>query len=123
MEKYFLPYRLALKLRELGFEQDCLAWFYSDNSGMGKLHLEPSKFGTKYHLNAPLYQQVFEWFNSTYKLSSHADLKSKDHIGDNYYFEIKNVASGSFEKVTVDNFKTIDEANIACVEKLISFCS
>lgn len=57
----FVTYETAKLLKEKGFNEPCLAWYYSDRSALGKLHLEYSEPNTKYHLNAPTYCQVIDW--------------------------------------------------------------
>jgi dTDP-D-glucose 4,6-dehydratase len=61
MEKEFVPYGLAVKLKALGFDEPCLKnWDY----GL----LIVCDYAT--HLKAPLYQQAFRWFREKYNLSS-----------------------------------------------------
>ncbi len=72
MEKEFIPYELAIKLKKLGFNEPCMAYF---EQGTLK-RFEPSfldaqilnsDFSSRiegYHLNscsAPLFQQTFRW--------------------------------------------------------------
>lgn len=65
MEKQFVTYEIALKLKELGFDEDCLARFY-----MGEFQLEfspenyPYKEVNSFH--APLWQQAIDWFDETH---------------------------------------------------------
>lgn len=72
--------------------------------------------------DAPLKSNVFKWFRKTYKLSSHCDLKSVSHLGHNYYFKIVNFADFIDESTTlvVDGFETIEEAESACIDRLIT---
>jgi hypothetical protein len=69
MEKQFVTYEIALKLKELGFDEECLGYFHSK-----ELSLYPTQFHP-YHLGknseeilyntdctAPLWQQVIDWF-------------------------------------------------------------
>tara|TARA_R110000787_G_scaffold264090_4_gene370031 strand:+ start:358 stop:699 length:342 start_codon:yes stop_codon:yes gene_type:complete len=56
MEKEFIPYEQALALKELGF--DLKINYYQHYSKFKKLGEK-----TKDSIPAPLYQQVFGWFN------------------------------------------------------------
>lgn len=59
MKEQFIPYELALKLKEIGYDENVLAeydlnkefFFYSEMDG-----------NTKLSCKAPLWQQAFEWF-------------------------------------------------------------
>ena len=60
MNKEFIPYEQALELKELGFDEPCMAayvlgqfYFKGDNYIYGSKDIP--------NINAPLYQQVVEW--------------------------------------------------------------
>ena len=75
MEKEFIPYEQALELKELGFDEECVAYYHTTLSSsnvdlvLGKTH---NRFyylvGIPEHFNtlAPLYQQAFRWFRGKY---------------------------------------------------------
>jgi hypothetical protein len=112
MNKEFVPYEQALELKELGFDDDYIACYSSD----GKLHSnEIWKF--KEGVKAPLYQQAFRWFREKYKLEAIVQ-KADDFSW--YKFTIYFYLSDS--KGFVDSyheFKTYEEAELACLIKLI----
>lgn len=61
MKHLFVPYDLAVKIKEKGFNGHCLAYY---DIG-GNLNIEKSKNHEQYyqqHCLAPLYQQVIDWF-------------------------------------------------------------
>ena len=69
MEKEFIPYELALELKELGFNEGCFGYYYTLNGKDWKF-AEKSEYyrlddeiniGGKFSLLAPLYQQAFRW--------------------------------------------------------------
>jgi len=84
MEKEFVPYDIALAMKEIGFDEPCVATFH-DNSGgeieftFGMFH-HPKKnseantvsgtFIGKNGCYAPLYQQAFRWFREKLKDSA-----------------------------------------------------
>ena len=66
MEKEFVPYDIALAIKELGFDEPCFG-FYS-------LHEKNKAVGGNYPCDgtnsAPLYQQAFRWFREELKDSA-----------------------------------------------------
>lgn len=63
--KLFVPYPLAIQLRDIGFSELCITHYVSESYG---LDLDPSEIGVddtkliKDAVSAPTYQQVFDWF-------------------------------------------------------------
>lgn len=74
MEKEFVSYKIALELKQLGFDEPCFGYFQEnktkviiDNSGL----ITNSNFSKifsedRFRLVTPLYQQVFRWFREKY---------------------------------------------------------
>lgn len=74
MEKEFVSYKIALELKQLGFDEPCFGYFQEnktrviiDNSGL----ITNSNFSkifseNRFRLVTPLYQQVFRWFREKY---------------------------------------------------------
>jgi hypothetical protein len=58
MKNEFVPYDIALAMKELGFDEPCFGFYslHDDNKAVGGNY--PCD-GTN---NAPLYQQAFRWF-------------------------------------------------------------
>lgn len=54
MKDLFVPYELAVKLKEKGFKYDCLKFWYNDEGGMELI-------GYRTATPAPLWQQVTDW--------------------------------------------------------------
>ena len=107
--KDFIPHEPALELKELGFDEPCLKnW----DSGL----LIVCDYAT--HLKAPLYQQAFRWFREKHDLHScvapvYEDETSKVIV---YWFWIQGFDSFEDEDI---NYKTPEEAELACLIKLI----
>ena len=89
MEKEFLPYDESLALKELGFDEQCLALYDLD----GKITIEFVNWKNavnrknNYLISAPLYQQAFRWFREKYNLNSFI-IDSKSY---NWYFNINDM--------------------------------
>jgi hypothetical protein len=74
MDKEFIPYEQALALKELGFNEPCIAYAtmeYKDvvHCGIGfKVHKE-SDLPTK-PFGVPTWQSAFRWFRERYRIFS-----------------------------------------------------
>jgi hypothetical protein len=131
MKKEFVTYELALRMKQLGFDEPCFGYYLEDGEW------QPASYsynGTVYPSNkdllllwvsAPLFQQAFRWFREKY------DLFGKIYIvnfgADEYSFDVYDLYE---EKTKYDNFigagtsysgtfDTYEEAEFACLEKLI----
>ncbi len=95
LKKEFVPHEQSLALKELGFNEPCFGYY---DEG-GNLYTEMVEV-----LKAPLYQQAFRFFREKYNL--HYPIQ----IQGNLWF---------FEKWSLNGFKTYEEAELACLNKLI----
>jgi hypothetical protein len=73
MNKEFIPYEQALELKELGFDEPCMAYYELNNKevqvvGVNQRYNDPSLL-TITDFCAPLYQQAFRWFREKYKFT------------------------------------------------------
>ena len=118
MDKEFVPYELAVKLKALGFDEPCLAqWIEKDSREGGGIKLEiwndeDTIFEVKSWTKAPLYQQAFRWFREKHDLFCWIE---KFHVDETYIFQIP---PANFTKVQ-GHYITYEEAELACLEKLI----
>ena len=111
--KDFTPYNESLELKELGFDEPCFA-LYSiiehDDIEIGDFY-----FGPSYATNAtegvsilvPTFSQAFRFFREKYGLDS-AVLENR------YVIETKEDLPNWYY-----GFKTYEEAELACLQKLI----
>ncbi len=114
MDKEFVNYEQALALKELGFKEDCLASYY--HAGKRLDICEYINHG-EYTMLAPLKQQVFRWFRDKHEW--YANLSSwlhEEEIGTYHEFEIYGANQYAHGSVP---FKTYEEAENACIDKLI----
>ena len=135
MEKEFVPYEIALELKELGFDEPCFATYRTHAVGSKK----PFEYDLDYHtkvemssnvipinseyteeskwISAPTYSQAFKWFRENYKL-----LHSIHGIHSIEPFEldcqILNISNGSSYhlKYSGDDY---EQAELECLKKLI----
>jgi hypothetical protein len=113
MEKEFIPYDRALKLKQLGFDEPCLD-FYDENQELfynlenkEKIHIGDS-------VKAPTFSQAFRWFREKYKLHSTITSISQE----SWQWHITKPGE-SLGKLYDEDFYTYEEAETACLEKLI----
>jgi hypothetical protein len=118
MKNEFIPYEQALKLKELGFDEPCLAYYnindeltftiiVSQNTNSFWL-ANPSNI-----ISAPLYQQAFRWFRE----KGYRFTLSSDYENGIYYFDVWKSNQFMFETDYIYN--TYEEAELACLKKLI----
>lgn len=121
MQEQFIPYKQALELKKLGFDDPCIMCFYGISrydkidslylhSGMGRVC--NSDLNEKEHgITAPLWQQAFDWFREQYKLDSFVKSNYNQTIKTGYYFNADEFYS--------ETFKNYEEARLFCLDKLI----
>ena len=98
MKKEFVTYELAVKLKALGFDEECLSYYFNKQLSFG------SKTAYGEVVEAPLFQQAFRWFREKYKL--HYPIA----VSDGVWF---------YDKWSLGVYKTYEEAELACLNKLI----
>jgi hypothetical protein len=96
MNREFIPYEQAIELKELGFDEECLA-IYNINE-----ELETGYYQNKYVIAAPLYQQAFRWFREKYDL----------------FISIMHYENG-YSINDLRRFDIYEEAELACLKNLI----
>jgi hypothetical protein len=126
MNKEFVPYELALKMRHLGFDEPCLGSYYNYSEEnfkedkfdyRGELNIEYSIYNENtYYILAPLFQQSFRWFREKYRLSVLIHDCLDDYIGEIVEWTI---AEDKVIHEVSNRIDTYEEAELACLEKLI----
>ena len=120
MEKYFIPYEIALGLKELGFDEPCFGYFdrlLSDYTIMNCdcINPKPTLFNhnsSSIVVSAPLYQQAFRFLREKYELYYTIEGSIKEGF---QYF----VYTYEYEIKSEESFNTYEEAELACLVKLI----
>jgi hypothetical protein len=118
MEKEFIPFELALKMKQLGFDEPCM--YYVDeqnNSFIYNFQTHPDEFiewcGVTV-ISTPLFQQAFRWFREKYQLHSTITSISQE----SWQWHITKPGE-SLGKMYQEDFYTYEEAELACLVKLI----
>ena len=108
MNKEFVPHDAALAMKELGFDEDCFGFYIKEANNQACGGDYPCN-GTN---SAPLYQQAFRWFRKEYGLIGWVEGKRLFK----YCIESNIVTDG---QLNLSPFKTYEEAELACLRKLI----
>ena len=133
MKKQFVTYEIALKLKELGFDEECLVYFNNDKYRDLICTCENGMDGdfTVHHysgdVNAPLWQQVIDWFDNKNIIIgidiNPGTLFYRVHLYKRYYHNPgrlvirKYFLSGEF-----NNFISKEEARKQAILKAIELC-
>jgi hypothetical protein len=129
MKREFVPFELAVKLKELGFDEPCfgcytkegqLSYDFSDNRGIG--HYFQSCV-------APTFSQCFKWFREKYQIFPEV---LTDCTTEPKFVYTYNTFYGNPKDLTEqewgwennigqysDIYRTYEDAEIACLENLI----
>jgi hypothetical protein len=127
--KDFIPYELALELKELGFDEPCFG-LYSiiehDDINIGDFYFGPS-YATRANegrsILAPTFSQAFRWFREKYNIFPNISYVGKFMNT----FEILNEKGDDYTSGEIFHYyntyfhyyNTYKEAELACLNKLI----
>ncbi len=142
MEKEFIPYEQALALKELGFDDNCLAYYlnpefnsklklgegynivtryFRENEMSYNINNNNFLYGTSrpphlYNLvTCPTYAQAFRWFREKSKIQ--AEILWRGDMGC-FCYKTGEFKYGSHE-FSEDDYNTYEEAELECLNKLI----
>lgn len=124
MIKEFVPYAEALELKQLGFNEPCFGWYLLAEDEEKQM-LVPEKC-PKQEIGlclAPTYSQGLRWFREKHQIVCVIDFYND---GDLWEDTMYTVTISEFEHFkSHDSFvqfeyKTYEEAELACLRKLIS---
>jgi hypothetical protein len=112
IKKEFVPYQESVELKEIGFDEPCFG--YRDGENYLMIQSIPHCV-----ISAPTFSQAFRWFREKFKLHSKVDIQDVEL--DWYDYEIVVVKEGQYNnEIQLDmNFKSYEEAELACLRKLI----
>lgn len=122
MKDLFVPYKQALILKELGFNETCLT-FYDLNKNIVKnddwahgidMNSLPNS-NWKFSCLAPLYQQVFKWFRDKHGLFPHIFSKEDK----TFVWCIRWYVDSLQKDTPYEVSCTYEEAELASLKKLI----
>jgi hypothetical protein len=123
MNKEFVPYELALELKQLGFDEPCFGVYATKDGYVRKSAFDENG-------DAPTFSQAFRWFRYKYwytalilcdsfqivmQLSTSKTLDSKTGEYKNNY------STQTYHKEV--GLKSYDESELACLKKLIEIAN
>lgn len=135
MKDLFIPFKEALALKELGFNEPCLAkwellivgdtipnfsenyeseglWFKHNSKDVS--HTNGYAKGINFLWSAPLYSQVFKWFREKHKL-----FISIEYSTTNQTDFVITINKKSYNDARDEEYKTYEEAELASLKQLI----
>jgi hypothetical protein len=128
MENEFVTYEQALALKELGFDEPCIGYYYN-----GKLCFDSSGVnltGPSGEQPLPLYQQAFSWFREKHQL--YGEILLDKTTEPKFCFKISKFIGNpndlserewDWENIPNDDnwglYRKYEEAELACLNKLI----
>jgi hypothetical protein len=130
MEKEFVTYELALRMKTLGFDRPCFAFYQIEyNEDIPVMVDDDNQYRISgfrtcknseipaHYTTTPTWQSAFRWFREKYNLISSINtiiygcpLNEQEF----HYKIITNTGVGSYGQ-----FETYEEAELACLKKLI----
>lgn len=133
LEKEFVPYELALRMKQLGFDEKCYGAYSIFQHNKWKLHLDflgvkNQWFKSTVACTAPTFSQSFDWFEDTFQLYPSIVVDQTSYP--KYAYEIarffgnpKKLADkewGWNEMILSPNlYRTKMEAKISCLKMLL----
>jgi len=121
MQKEFVSYELAVKLKAIGFNEPCFGYYDGNHNFNYMFEGKPENFSYKKFplghsvgwTSAPTFSQAFRWFREKYKL----------HNGiypyyDEYEFQIKDFRLPTNQPIN-GGLMPYEEAELTCLIKLI----
>jgi hypothetical protein len=123
MEKEFVPYELALRMKQLGFDEPCFG-FHSKIHGlmMVKTSGSSSLYKDAGECLAPTYSQAFRWFREKYGYLHHItyfDPVKAQIPGEADYQGLVLFPHQDVHKLAKISYDTYEETELECLKKLI----
>ena len=111
IEDKFIPYDLALRLKNLGFDEHCFATYFTIGAWQidcteGALNLNNNK-PTEYSILAPLWQDAMDWFREQHNLE----------------YQIQRIVNGNYHalihKNTDEYLDLVRELKNVCIDEVV----
>ena len=122
IEKEYTPNKQALKLKDLNFNVPCLLGFCLDGSNeyVKSDSLNGENFNVfDLYVSIPSFSQVFRWFREKYNLEVSFYRTMETIEGLKYGYQIERWESETTEDLVNLYEKSYEEAELACLKKLI----
>ena len=143
MEEQFATYEIALELKELGFDEECIASYYTNIKENNTAKYDVRKklnasfdynaftdeddsgyirnSDKEYYISAPLWQQVIDWFREKQNICINIEPITFDDEP-TYIFEIINLKNGMLLNDINSSFIDPNEAREQAILKALELC-
>ena len=131
MKQEFTPYDRALKLKQLGFNEPCVAFYQIEYHEGSPIMVDDdsqyriSGFRTcknseipAHYMAAPTFSQAFRWFREEYNQHSFIELVFEDEIRFDYVLYVNKDEDDCIDYGD-GPFETYEDAELALLDKLI----
>ena len=124
MEEHFVNYNQALALRELGFDEPCFGFYDDIDKQFYQIHSQASIINNVKNISkSPLKSQVFKWFREKHGIWVTFEYDDCDCVETNVCWYVGKCFTYGIGPLFLTNelndFKTYEEAESACIDKLI----
>ena len=125
MEKEFVPYELALRLKNLGFDEPCLAFYRFGKDFYIKGQHKNTTLAPTIGPTAPTFSQAFRWFREKYNLRGFIGFRPNDKQFTHHVYDMSLSGKEYVKQRTMEEFNkdpkvgSYEEAELACLDKLI----
>ena len=118
--KDFTLYPEALELKQLGFDEPCFGYWYTEQEEFKKIDIQLSSIGflegEPDYILAPTYSQAFRWFREEHNY--HVIIDFNQSKGNKWYYSLLDITTNHAYPYNND-FETYEEAEIAALQELI----
>jgi len=117
MTKEFVPYELALKLKQPGFDEPCFGRFNNDGylliAHTEKYIISNGVDRSEFFTLAPTFSQAFRWFREKHGMVFNL-------VGSGpYYPSIAFILIDGNSDIELGEYDNYEEAELACLDKMI----
>jgi hypothetical protein len=109
MNKEFIPYNIAIELKQLGFNEPCFGLLIN-----GKFHFIFSEHQLDTIVLAPTFSQAFRWFRENHKLDGFVQIEP---LNEKYGYVTYDREKGNY--IESKRKYTLEKAELECLIKLI----
>lgn len=132
IEKEFVTYPLALRLKAIGFDKPCVKYVYLGDTGTNcnvDGEVLPSKAqnfnADSLSISRPTYSQAFRWFRDNYDLWNCIQKYASSDSPTRCYYELKGDNINTDKDESPNSymsgwFNSYEEAELECLNKLIT---
>lgn len=126
IESNFVPYQIAVDMKSIEFDEPCFGYYQQEwhDDGITQLEASLQMIVSKQHqhafqlCSAPTYSAAFRWFREKYNHVGFIQIVEPEYGGEYgyvIYYNPNHLSVHHWNK----GFKTYEEAEQACLDKLI----